>query len=79
MIVSILTAGFAIWLPLEQLAKATSFIVLCVFTLVNLALWRLKKTRSKEFSDINSKTPSAPVFGAMLCIALLGFQIFSLF
>ena len=32
----------ALWLPLVTLAKATSFVILSVFSLVNLALWRLK-------------------------------------
>ena len=33
---------FALWFPLAQLAEATSLITLTVFSLVNLALWRLK-------------------------------------
>jgi hypothetical protein len=32
----------ALWLPLARLAETTSTITLGVFTLVNLALWRLK-------------------------------------
>lgn len=34
--------AMALWLPLLSLAKLTSLITLTVFTLVNLALWRLK-------------------------------------
>ncbi len=33
---------FALWLPLIQLAEITSFLMLSVFALVNLALWRVK-------------------------------------
>lgn len=73
--VSALTAGFAIWLPIEQLAKTTSFIVLCVFTLVNLALWRVQNIETEEFLATGAKLPSFPIIGAALCIGLLLFQI----
>ncbi|MEE9287103.1 MAG: amino acid permease [Gammaproteobacteria bacterium] len=33
----------ALWLPIETLAKATSFLILVVFALINLALWRIKQ------------------------------------
>jgi APA family basic amino acid/polyamine antiporter len=33
----------ALWFPIEALAKATNFILLIVFALVNLSLWRLKR------------------------------------
>ena len=41
--VSLLVLILALWLPLETLAKATSYFLLVVFSLINLALWRLKK------------------------------------
>lgn len=34
---------FALWLPLVQLAEITSFLMLFVFAIVNLALWRVKR------------------------------------
>ncbi|MDH3559407.1 MAG: amino acid permease [Gammaproteobacteria bacterium] len=40
--VSLLVLTMALWLPIETLAKATSYFLLIVFVLVNLALWRLK-------------------------------------
>ena len=43
---AVVTAGvlvLALWLPLVTLAKATSFIVLIVFALINLALVRIKR------------------------------------
>lgn len=76
--VGMLTAVFAILLPLEQLAKATSFIILCVFTLVNLSLWRLKKIRPNELMNMPKNIPSMPIFGATLCMGLLTLQVFSL-
>ncbi len=41
--VSMLLLVMALWLPLETLAKATSYFLLIVFALVNLSLWRLKR------------------------------------
>jgi amino acid transporter len=76
--VSGLTVLFAIWLPLEQLAKTTSFIILCVFTLVNLALWKVKKTHKSEINALPIRLPSLPLGGALLCIGLIMFQLISL-
>lgn len=42
LLVSLLVLGMALWLPVEPLAKATSYFILTVFALVNLALWRIK-------------------------------------
>jgi len=40
--VAVLVLAMGLWLPVESLAKATSYSLLLVFSLVNLALWRLK-------------------------------------
>jgi len=42
--VALLVLVMALWLPVETLAKATSYFLLMVFTLVNLSLWRLKRS-----------------------------------
>ena len=41
--VSLLVLLLALWLPIETLAKATSYFLLLVFVLVNLSLWRIKR------------------------------------
>ena len=41
-VVSLVVLGLALWFPIETLAKATSYFLLLVFSLVNLSLWRLK-------------------------------------
>lgn len=46
-IVTALVLVLALWLPIVTLAKATSLIVLVVFTLVNLALVRIKRRAPK--------------------------------
>jgi len=42
-LVATVVAVLSLWFPLARLAEATSTITLLVFTLVNLALWRLKR------------------------------------
>ncbi len=61
--VAALVLVMALWLPLETLAKATSYILLTVFALVNLSLWRLKKLAAY----------SADVFCVPLWIPIAGF------
>ncbi len=75
LIVVALIFGFALWLPLVALAKTTSFIILVIFTLVNVALWQLQ--RSGQMGEPQG-LPSWPKMGALLCIGLLVFQVYSL-
>lgn len=70
-----LTLLAAMWLPLVTLAKATSFIILIIFTRVNLSLVRLR--RQPNFNALSSM-PSWPLLGAILCLELLSFQIMDL-
>jgi amino acid transporter len=51
--VSLLVLLLALWLPIETLAKATSYFLLLVFVLVNLSLWRIKRATVQPPSVIN--------------------------
>ena len=42
MTVAVIILIFALWLPLFRRAEITSFVMLLMFALVNLALWRVK-------------------------------------
>jgi len=64
---------FALALPLVTLASYRSFIVLCVFTLVNASLVVLRRNKMTE--DFTLKTPAYPLLGTIICIALLIFKI----
>lgn len=66
---------FALWLPLVVLAKTTSFIILVIFALVNIALWRLLR---KGVMTKAPGIPSWPGLGAALCLGLLGFQLYNM-
>ena len=56
----------ATWFPLLTLAKATSFVILVVFTLINLSLIRLKLQGRIRRSGVWK-----PVIGALLSVALV--------
>lgn len=68
-----LVVTFALWLPITTLAKATSSLILVVFTLVNLSLLVLNY-RERNWSIVGLL---APTMGALLCISFLGLQIWS--
>ncbi|GAA4086813.1 amino acid permease [Zhongshania borealis] len=70
---------FALFFPLVVLAKFTSFIILIIFALVNLALWKLQRGNyqdaSKESITYIGGLKSYPILAAILCIGMLVFQI----
>lgn len=74
-VVSVIVLVLAWWLPLVTLAKVTSFIVLLVFALVNLALWRLKR-RDPHPAGVRRVPPWVPVAGAASALVLIAFELF---
>lgn len=73
-IITVIVCFFALWLPLVTLAKTTSFIILIIFALVNLSLWRVRRQTAK---DKLSSRKSWPITGTLLCLFLLGVQVLS--
>ena len=63
LLVSVVVLIMALWLPIETLARAASLLLLMVFSLVNLALWRIKQ---------RADSPSAR-FGVPIWIPAAGF------
>jgi len=70
---AIITA--ALWLPIETLALVTTSLLLFIFTMVNLALVRIKQ-RGKIIGDIFQVPLLLPIFGSILCGAFLLAQLF---
>lgn len=73
-LVTIVTLLAALWFPLATLAKASSFVVLVVFILVNISLVIVKRR------DITTRPPFTvfiwvPIVGALLSAGLLAVQI----
>ena len=79
LLISLVVLGLAWWFPLTSLAKATSAILLVVFTLVNLSLWKLKATEPESPAGAPNYPRWLPLFGALLCIAFLLMQLVSEF
>lgn len=77
LLVSAVTLGFALWLPLVTLANLTSFLVLIVFTVVNLALIRIK-LHKPDPKGIYSIPLWVPVTGVAVNSIFLALQLFSL-
>jgi amino acid transporter len=72
-LVTLLITTMALWLPLEQLARLTSFFLLIIFSLVNLALWRIKarkQTVDESVFEVSRWIPPAG-FLAALCLLVL--------
>lgn len=72
LVVILLILGFALCLPLLSLAKLTSFISLSIFSLINLALLRIK--RRGEPSPGFRVPVWVPVCGAVLSLVFIAYQ-----
>jgi amino acid transporter len=64
----------ALWLPLVTLAQATSFLVLGVFCLVNISLWRIKR-RDPHPQGLRVFPRWVPLFGLCASLGLILFQL----
>lgn len=65
----------ALFFPLVGLAEATSFIILIVFTVLNIALITIKKRETKSPSDIKSYPIWLPYVAMLACLSILIFKI----
>ncbi|MCP4316359.1 MAG: amino acid permease [Hyphomicrobiales bacterium] len=70
-IVVAIILGLALFLPITELAEATSRIVLIVFVIVNLALIRLKLSDGSVRDDIFQVPIWVPILGFLTCLLLL--------
>ncbi|MBQ0735834.1 APC family permease [Aquimarina celericrescens] len=65
----------ALFFPLIGLAEATSFIILIVFTFLNIALITIKKREKAIPNDIKTYPIWLPYIALVACIAILFFKI----
>ena len=72
-IVTALVLLFALWLPLVSLAKLTSYVILIVFSLINLSLW-LIKTRAPQPEDIRTVPLWVPIVGFFFSSSFVIYQ-----
>jgi len=78
-ICSLLVVLLALYFPLATLAKTTSFIILTIFCLVNIALLVLKTRQPGHASHTLQVPYVVPVLGLILCITMLAIQLLQLF
>ncbi|MCW8963665.1 MAG: amino acid permease, partial [Gammaproteobacteria bacterium] len=65
---------FALWLPLETLARGTSYLVLVVFTMTNAALISIKRSQPASEGILNNPM-WVPVAGLITSLGLVLFQL----
>ena len=73
-VVILIILTLALWFPLESLAKATSYIILIVFTLVHASLVVIKRTQPAPKGIINNPL-WVPVTGCFASFGLLLYQL----
>ena len=67
----------ALWLPVETLARSTSLLLLIVFSLINLALWRIQ--RNPDIPPAEFRIPTwVPMAGFLSSSAFLVYQVVAL-
>lgn len=74
-LVGAMILGFALWLPLTVLAQVTAFIMLVIFSLVNISLIAVKMRGAKADKGSISYPTWIPLIGFLLCFALIVFQL----
>jgi APA family basic amino acid/polyamine antiporter len=72
--VTALVLILALWLPLESLAIATSTILIIVYAMVNMALWRIKGMRIEAPQEAPCYPRWLPLVAALVCAAFLLLQ-----
>jgi amino acid transporter len=73
-LVTLMVLGFALWQPLEVLAKLTSFIVLLVFVLMNLALLRIHRDQAPP-PGVKPLPDWLPLTGALVSLGFLAYSL----
>ena len=74
-LVTVLIAIAALWLPIEVLANITTYLLLIVFSLVNLALVNIKRREKNAIAIEEAGYPPAPSFRTPIAVPMLGFVI----
>jgi APA family basic amino acid/polyamine antiporter len=74
LLVSLSILIMALWLPVETLARGASLLLLMVFSMVNLALWRIKKRTDAAPAGF-SVPVWIPAAGFVSSTAFMGYQL----
>ena len=79
--IATLIIGFVVWLlatslDLTTLAKTTSFIILLVFLMVNVALLKIVRKEGTAPEKAMHVNILVPMLGALMCLVFLGVQVY---
>lgn len=74
LISAVLILFLALLFELEDLAKATNYILIVVFILINLSLWKIKRKEPNP-KGVRTYPILIPILGFLLSLAVLIFQI----
>ena len=77
-VITAIIIAAALWFPIETLARSTTALLLLVFSLVNVALLRIK-LRENHPQGVFAVPLFVPVLGALLCVSFLAAESYSLF
>lgn len=73
---SLLLVIIALWLPIVMLAKITSFVILAIFTLINLSLCVIKLRYYEAGAEGYLNVPIiVPMIGFILCLGFIFLQL----
>lgn len=76
-VVTLLITLLALWFPLQKLAESTSYLILIIFFLVNIALLRIRKHYALP-GNVRGYPVWVPVIGALSSLFLLLAQIINI-
>jgi APA family basic amino acid/polyamine antiporter len=74
-LITLIVLVLAIFFPLQTLAESTSFIILIIFAIVNLSLWRIKGKENCDGKQKISFPRWVSLFGFITSIAVIVFQV----
>lgn len=78
-LVASLVLALALFFPLKTLVEITTTIILTLFAMINIALWRIK-LRDPDLDGEGPRYPIwIPVLGASACISVLVFRLWLVF
>lgn len=75
LILAVVLLAVALWLPLTTLAKLTSFLMLIIFSAVNISLILIKRKQNTPAEDVISVPWLVPVFGLVLTLLFIVIQL----
>lgn len=64
--------SLSLFFSVGELARVTAFFALSIFTIVNLSLWRIKRTTPAKQGF--SVPTAVPIVGAILCLSMIGYE-----